>query len=692
MHHRHVQAERSFALAGFRIRLIGVLALLLLISCTRAKPLEFHVNELKFDLTPEQVTQVCSAEKAKLLKDLDALEALPTASATFDNTVHALDLLITEMGNRTDSVLFLKYVSTDPKVRSAADKCETELEQLFVDVFAREKLFTAIKAGFEKSKTMDEPARTLADDFVSRFRRNGLELEPNQRKTFIEKKKLIVALEAEFNKELVEWKETLEATAEELKGLPDSLIQSLKKTPQGKYILTLSYPHYFPVMENAQSSELRSRMLKKFNLRGGQKNKERLSKVLKLRDETAKMLGFENHAAFVLERRMAESPKAAQNFLAELGGKLKALGEKNLQELLAAKKADLGAKATKVQPEDWRYYENQIRKNQYQVDSQKIREYFPIEKVIPGMFDIYQTLLGVTFAEDKAPPVWEKSVKRYRVQDKNGAVIAYFYMDLFPREGKYNHAAAFTLLKGYQNTAGKYQAPTAAIVANFSPPEGDRPSLLEHSEVETLFHEFGHIMHQVLTRAKYGCLSGTSVKRDFVEAPSQMLENWVWEKEPLTKLSGHFKTGEPLPDAEIQKLVAAKNVNNGIRYLRQLTLALLDLTYHTLPTVNTTKVYSKLSKEVMLIPVPEGTLPEASFSHLMGGYDAGYYGYLWSEVFAADMFTRFEQKGLLDAGVGADYRKWILEPGGQISPKALLKNFLGREPKMDAFLKELGLS
>lgn len=649
------------------------------------------MTQIHFNLKPADVTKTCKQEKEGLLTFLAKLETIPLDKAAFENVVHALDRQFVEMGNRTDPVVFLKYVSTDAKVREAADKCETELEQLFVDVFAREKLYAAVKAASERKDKLDESSSTLVDEFMASFKRNGLALEPKKRKTFLANKKKIVALEAEFNKTLVEWKETLEVTAEELAGLPKNFVEGLKKTPKGKYILTLSYPHYFPVMENGTNVELRKKMLKKFFTRGGEKNRVRLQKVLALRDANAKLLGFKNHAEFNLERRMAENPKAVEDFLKQLKTRLKPLGERNLADLLEAKKADLGKSAKSVQPEDWRYYENQLRKNKYNVDNEKIREYFPADRVIAGMFEIYQTLLGVTFIEDKNGERWEPSVKRYSVKDASGQIVAYFFMDLFPREGKYNHAAAFTLHKGYVNAAGQYHAPASAIVSNFSAPSGDRPSLLQHDEVETLFHEFGHIMHQVLTRAKYGTLSGTAVKRDFVEAPSQMLESWAWEKEPLIKMSGHYKTGKPLPDEDIKKLVAAKNLNNGIKYLRQLSFALLDMTYHTQPKVNTTEVYKKLAKTVMLVPIPEGTIPEASFSHLMGGYDAGYYGYLWSEVFAADMFTRFEKAGLFDKKVGADYRKWILEPGGTVNPKELISSFLGRKPNMDAFFRDLGI-
>lgn len=275
----------------------------------------------------------------------------------------------------------------------------------------------------------------------------------------------------------------------------------------------------------------------------------------------------------------------------------------------------------------------------------------------------------------------------------NGDTVGIFFMDLFPREGKYTHAAAFTILKGYASSLGEYNIPVSAIVANFSPPTKDDPSFLTHEEVKTLFHEFGHIMHQVLTRARYAMFSGTSVKHDFVETPSQMFENWCWKKEPLKKMSGYYgDRNKPIPDKLIEDLIRTKLVNIGIRYLRQVSFGLIDMTYHTSSKVDSTKIYKDISKKIMMIAIPDNTVPQASFGHLMGGYDAGYYGYLWSEVYAHDLFSEFEKYGLFNTELGKKYRTLILERGGEIEPDELIQSFLGRKPNMDAFLKSMGLT
>ncbi|MFM8270482.1 MAG: M3 family metallopeptidase, partial [Pseudomonadota bacterium] len=389
-------------------------------------------------------------------------------------------------------------------------------------------------------------------------------------------------------------------------------------------------------------------------------------------------------------RRMALTPEKALSFLEDLKKKLSPIGMKERRTLLEVKKEVLKDE-TPLASYEWRFLHNQLLKRRYDFDPLQVQEYFPLDTVLKGMFEIFQTVLGVSFKKDAGAQVWHPSVQKFEVW-KEGALVSHFYMDLFPREGKYNHAAAFTLISAYRQADGAYQIPFSSIVANFSGPTTDKPSLLQHSEVETLFHEFGHIMHQILTTASYPSFSGTGVKTDFVEAPSQMFENWVWDKEMLQKLSGHYqRPSEKLPSSLIEKMLAAKNLNQGLHNLRQLSFGFIDFDFHTHKKVDSTEVYSKRMNEILGIPILPNTLPQASFGHLMGGYDAGYYGYLWAEVFAQDMFTRFEKEGLLNPKTGEDYRKWILEPGGEKPPNDLIRGFLGREPSSDAFLKGLGL-
>ncbi|MEK7745395.1 MAG: M3 family metallopeptidase, partial [Elusimicrobiota bacterium] len=424
------------------------------------------------------------------------------------------------------------------------------------------------------------------------------------------------------------------------------------------------------------------------------KNKERLSEILGLRAEAARLLGYKTHADYVLEERMAQRPSEVFSFLERLRVPLRAKGLAELKTLAALKKAEEGAKSDGViRAWDWRYYHNQLMKTRYQVDQQKLKEYFPMDLVVEQMLAVYQELLGLKFREIVPSGAWHPDVRRFEISDsRTGVSIGRFYMDLYPREGKYKHAAAFTLIQGRVLPDGSYQKPSSAIVANFNKPTAEAPSLLTHDEVETFFHEFGHIMHQTLTRAKYQRFSGTSVARDFVESASQIFENWVWKEEILTRLSGHYQDrSRKLSKEMIKKLVDAKLVDSGLKYLRQNFFGTYDMTLHTLGAQDTTALYAELMGEISLIPMSPGVLPETSFNHLMG-YDAGYYGYLWSEVFAQDMFTRFEGEGLLNEKTGRDYRRQILEVGGSREESESLRAFLGRDPGEEAFLKDLGIS
>ncbi len=646
---------------------------------------------LRYDLSPKEVSDLCAAEQTKLKTRLDAVAKLTAGQATFATTAGEIENATTEFGNVINPTNFLKYVSDREDVRAAADECETAVSQLYVDLFTRQDLYAALKAASNRGEALDSQDDQLLKEYLIGFKRNGLELSDNDRKLYIEKKKALVKLEAEFSTNLNEYKDELILSAAELDGLSEAYVKSLKKTDDGKYRVGLSYPEYYPFMESAKNVAARKALEFKFSRRGGEKNRDLLREAIQLRQQLASLLGYKNHAEFVLERQMAKNVEnVTAKFLSPLVQKLKVKGASDIQEMLVAKRVD-DPSATSIDAWDWRYYANQLKKQKHQIDSAKIREYFPLDVVLKGMFDIYQNMLAVQFVPVQNGKTWHEAVQLYKIVD-GGKTVAYFYLDLFPREGKYGHAAAFTLVSGYTKPNGSYRAPVSSVVANFAPPLPGEPSLLEHSEVETLFHEFGHIVHQVLTTARYATFSGTNVNRDFVEAPSQMLENWVWEPESLAKLSGHYlDKSKPLPADLVQKMVAAKLHNSGVLYLRQASFATLDMEYHTLAPVDSTEVYARAMRDVMGIPIQEGTYPEASFGHLMGGYDSGYYGYLYSEVFAADMYTRFKANGLMNQTTGKAYRDLILAPGGTQSPFSLITKFLGREPNNDAFLKSIGL-
>lgn len=650
---------------------------------------------LNFELSPEKIGADCREAKERAEAGLRDLAALPGPARTFANTPVALEALLWDLSDQTAADTFLKDVSVSSTVRQAARDCQELLEKFGVDIFTREDLFQAVQSYADRKEALAGEPKKLLDKEILDFKRNGLLLAPEKRAEVKKIKQRIVELEQAFEKNLGEVKDFLLVSRQDLEGLPEDYIQRLERAGD-QYKVTLDYPDYFPFMENAKNPEARRRLEALFNNRAAKENLPILQEVLRLRQQAARLLGYKNHAYYVLEERMAKDPQKVQDFISRLEKKLKVLAKKELAVLLDLKRQEEGGKSDGLlHAWDWRYYDNLLRKTRYQVDNEKTKEYFPLDTVTDGMLSVYQKLLGVRFRRIPGA-VWHPDVKLYEITDASGGPpIGYFYMDLFPREGKYKHAAAFDLIKGRLLPDGSYQKPVSAIVANFNKPTPERPSLLkhgEHEEVETFFHEFGHIMHQTLTKARYGRFSGSSVARDFVEAPSQMLENWVWSPEVLALLSGHYADrSKKLPQDLLEKMIAAKNVDSGLVNLRQLFYASIDMRYHTAPEIkDTTRDYAELMRNISMIPMSPGTHPEASFGHLMG-YDAGYYGYMWSNVFAQDMFSRFEAEGILSPGIGRRYRESILEPGSSKDEMGLLRSFLGREPNEEAFLKSIGL-
>ena len=568
------------------------------------------------------------------------------------------------------------------------------LAQFNVDVYSREDLYRAMKAYAATKETLKDEDARLLDKTLLDFRRSGLDLPPQARVEIADIRKTLAKLEADFGKNINESKDAALLTKAQLDGAPEDLLAKLERDGD-KYRVGVDYPTYFPVMENARDPEARRRLESKFNDRAARLNLPIFQEALKLRLKAARLLGYATHAYYATEENMAKNPPTIDAFLERLRVKLAPLGREELEVLLAFKRAMEGRGSDGVfHAWDWRYYDNLLNKTKYEVDRERVREYFPADLVVERMLDVYQKLLSVRFRQIPGGVCWHPDVKLYEIADASGgATIGYFYMDLFPREGKYSHAAAFNLVVARRLADGAYQKPVSAIVANFDKPSADRPSLLNHDEVETIFHEFGHIMHQTLTKAKYGRFSGSNVARDFVEAPSQMLENFVWDPEVLASLSGHYKDrSKTLPKELIDKMIAARNADVGLVNLRQLLFGIVDMAYHARrPPSDTTALYADVARDVSLIPMTEGTHPEAGFGHLMGGYDAGYYGYLWSKVYAQDMFGVFKAAGVMSPEIGRRYREEILEKGSSRDEMDSIKAFLGREPSEDAFLESIGL-
>lgn len=646
-----------------------------------------HFNYQAQDLAPAE-----AEARVKLEKDLAALIAIPQAERTFENTIMGYERAFDNYGNALGMSGFLSYVSTDKQFRDAANDLQMQISQYMVDVATRRDVYKAIREYTDTNPRLDPVQAKLVKEMLIGFKNSGMDLNDADLEKFKALNKEKAEYIIKFDKNIQEYKDPLAVTQEQLRGLGEDYIKKLSKTDDGKYLVTLDYPDYVPFMQNADDEQARKELEFKFNRRGGQENVELLEKTLTLRREIARLLGYKNHAELRLEDRMAKNPKTVMAFLKDLQKKLKPLGKKEDKEMIAYKNSKTGKNSRTLYSWESGYWSNKFRKENLELDSEKIKEYFPSQVVIDGMLDLFGGVFGITF-EPVDIPVWHPDVKAFKIKDKaSGELVAYFYMDLYPREGKYKHAACFGLVEGEEKQDGTYQIPFVAIVANLNKPSGDTPSLLKHSEVETLFHEFGHVLHNALTKAKYSAFSGTSVSWDFVEAPSQMLERWAWDPQVLKKISRHYQTGESLPDDLIKRMIAAKNFGAGGMYLRQDFFAQYDMTLHTADTTpDTTKLYFELTKKIRGLPLTKGTIPQASFGHIMGGYDAGYYGYLWSEVIAEDFFGEFKKNGIFNPETGLKFRREILEKGGTLDEEKMVENFLGRPADNKPFLKSIGL-
>lgn len=643
--------------------------------------------------TPEQIATECKAAETRTDEALAALVKVPDAQRTFDGTFVALEDASVDYIVAISRLSFLKDIHTDEKVREAAAACEESAGKYAVALGARKDLYLAMKGYLEnagKKDTLDAQQKRLVEITMRDFRRNGLELDDAKRAELVKIRQRLSELGTKFSTNLGEDKTTFTVKKADLAGMPEDWIKS-HKTDKGLVVLTTKYPDYYPVMENCKNEQTRKKMETAFMNRGGAENLKMLDEAVQLRSQAAKILGFETHLDYTTEDRMAKDGATVMAFLERMLVGLKPGLEADTAKMQKLKAAETKNPRAVINAWDWRYYMNQIKKSDYSIDDEVVRQYFPQEKVLAGMFEVYSRLFGVTYTEVKDAKVWAPGVHLYEVRDNpSKRLLARFYIDFYPREGKYGHAAQFTLTPGHATDSG-YQIPWASLVLNFTAPKDGQPAFLSLNEVDTLFHEFGHVMHESLTTARYASQAGTSTARDFVEAPSQMLENWVYQPEVLAMISQDPKDKTKGMPAELaKKVVAARKYNAGVHYSRQLFLGTFDATIHTAEKADSDKVAKELWVKIMGFPVDPDTHFPQTFGHMFG-YDGGYYGYLWSEVFQADMFTKFQENGVLDPKTGRLYRDTILAKGRTVDADVLLQEFLGRKPNEDAFLKLIGI-
>ena len=592
-----------------------------------------------------------------------------------------------EMYDHLDGVLapifLLKETHPDAEMREA---CMCSVEALFNyhnELRLDEDLYVSLR---DFSCTDLSPLEhRFVKKLMDSYKRNGFQLDEADRNKLKDLDDRLSQKELMFQKHISESDVALTFSEEELAGLPDDFKQS-HRSDDGNYVVTTRYPDYNPVMKQATNEDVRKRLFLAYYNRASDTNLDLLSEIISLRVERMALLGFETYARYGLADVMAQNPERVWQFLKELREKVKEKAAADYQKLCSFAEAETVPLWSKF------FVTNNYKEEFFQLDGEEVKCYLPLDRVLKGLFDVAQTLYGLRFEKEQGQPVWHTDVLPFVVYDQE-RMVGRFYLDLFPRENKYGHAACFGLRSG-RDLGDSYQTPCAALVCNFSPPHADRPSLLTHDEVETLFHEFGHLMHQLLTTSPLSGFAGTSVVRDFVEMPSQIMEKWVWEKEALQRIGAHYQTGEPFPDELLDKMLAVKHLNSAIDLQQQIFYATIDMTYHdgfkpTSPE-ETTRIVLELQRENTLFPVAEGTHMQASFGHLIG-YASAYYGYLWSRVYADDMFSVFKKNGVYDPATGKRFRDIILAKGDCEDPMVLIKRFLGREPRLDAFLENLGV-
>lgn len=677
-----------------------LLAGLMVVSCSHGKKKDqaadharkpaFENNsfEIPWDMSVTETKETCPV---RLKKFEDSIEAWAAKVKTADSKAKNFDLFLEyENINReledNISIYFLIFnLHTDKDVRQAAHECKIMVGNVTDKVNARPDIYQALK----KLKGRNAGEARLSYVTLKGLEQSGaLIADPKKHAEFLKLQEKLNELSNQFGKNINDDKTTIEFTAEELDGVPENVIKRFEKGSDGKLKVTMKANDYFDVLNNAKSEDTRKTMYVTYRKRVGDKNNEILKEVLKYRQQVAELMGYRNWAEVMTTNRMAKNPQTVFKFYDSLRPQFFSMRDKNLARLkkfYAEENKD--KKGAELQAWDVDYYSRLYKKKYKDFDPEKAREYFPRQKVVSEMLKFYQELFSVKFNEIENKNVWHPTVKTYEIVDGD-KVIAYFYLDLEPREGKYSHQAAMGYRSSYKMADGSIRRPIGVMMGNFTPDKADAPSLLAALEVETLFHEFGHIMHQTLTRVPYASLSGTSVYRDFVEAPSQMLENWVYTDQMLDRMTSHYKTGEKIPKDWIKKFKDDKNYNSGLFYSRQMMLGMLDMSLHTKPGLDPRDFYFKLAKEYSTFqPVPEDIFP-AQFGHLMG-YSAGYYGYLWSIVFAEDMFSKFKEQGVMNKDLGMKYRRIILEQGNMKEPSELLRQFLGRDPSPKAFVKSI---
>ena len=665
---------------------------------------------IPFDLAPFSKVKnehFLPAFKVLIKEAKEEIEAIAnnTAAPTFENTIEAMEFSGNQL-DRVSSLFFnLNSAETNDEIQEIAQEVSPLLTEFGNDVTLNPVLFQRVKAVYDTLADLDltPEQTTLLENSYKGFSRNGANLNEVDKKTLREIDTKLSKLKLTYGENLLAETNGYElhlTTERDLAGLPDGVKEAAAQTAklQGTegWVFTLHHPSYGPFMKYADDRELRMKMAIAFGARGFQENsfsnKEITLQITKLRHQRANLLGYTTHSHFVLEERMATSPEKVNQFLGEMLEKAKPFAQKEFDELAQFAK-DLDG-ITEFQKWDSSYYAEKLKKKLFNLDDEQLKPYFKLENVIEGAFTVANKLFGLTFKKVSNIDKYHQEVETYEVYDAKENLVSIFYGDYFPREGKRN-GAWMTSFKSQQNKDGKNERPHISNVCNFTKPTDTKPSLLTFDEVTTLFHEFGHGLHGMLANTTYPSLSGTSVYWDFVELPSQILENWCYEKECLDLFAKHYETGETIPMEFVEKIKESANFMEGLATLRQVSFGLLDMSWHGIDPSDITDVKAQeretFDKTAFTPDVAENCMSVA-FSHIFnGGYSSGYYSYKWAEVLDADAFAFFKEQGIFNPAIGASFALNILSKGGTEHPMKLYKRFRGQEPNPDALLERAGL-
>jgi thimet oligopeptidase len=655
------------------------------------EPVVSDADPLPLGFTVEGVKKVCDdhlAAAATLVARIKALKGAPAAELTYDATLGRFDRAVLETLEAGQVPYLMAVAHPDMAVREAAKLCEPKTEKLTTGLYLDADLAAVLQAYAAKGEALQGEQKKLLTEVLRDFRRNGLTLSPDKQQILRHLNEEITKLGQEFEANIAASGGKIEIRAQQMAGLPKDYVDKHKPGKNGKIEITTDYPDYFPFVTYALDRRAALDLYVAFTNRGGEENVRILERLLRSRREKANLLGYATWADYAIEPRMAKTAKTVRDFLDQVRDAVKEPAKAEMAELMRVHTTMGGKRDDKLPPSDRYFLMDRVKAEKFKLDTKALQAYFPVGAVTQGLLGLASRMYGLTFQPVKVS-VWDPSVTAYDVLGPDKALMGRVYLDLFAREGKYKHAAMFPVRTPARLPDGRYLKPIAALECNFPTPGGATPALMSHEEVVTFFHEFGHVLHHLLTRSNLATYAGSNTVRDFVEAPSQMFEEWAWSKEVLDGFAKHYQTGAPLPDELFKALLAARGFGRALDTQRQLFLAILDQELYTRePGFDSTRVVEQVQDATDSFPYVKGTHFQSSFGHLVS-YDAGYYSYQWALSLSRDVLTRFKKEGLLNPATAAAWRDEVLSKGGGADERSMVQAFLGRPPSNEAYFAYL---